>query len=108
MWLDGLCMAEPFYALRRDARAKAAPSRCREAVPPDCRAYVRSETVLHHAWDESRHSGGRSADGLLPHFLGRSIGWFAMGLVDVLDIFPAVIRAAESCSQPFRSLRIRC
>ncbi len=92
MWLDGLYMAEPFYlryALRSGDTA---------ALSDIINQFVRIERhtrddrtgLLYHAWDE-RHQQ-RWADSLTgrsPHFWGRAIGWYAMALVDVIELFPA-------------------
>ena len=45
--------------------------------------------LLYHGWDESREQ--RWSDpvtGKSPHFWSRSIGWYMMALVDVLDFVP--------------------
>jgi unsaturated rhamnogalacturonyl hydrolase len=91
MWLDGLFMAEPFYALY------ATRFNEREAYDDIVNQFVwvahhtrDSLTGLYyHGWDESREQ--RWADkttGCSPSFWGRSMGWYAMGLVDVIDILP--------------------
>jgi len=91
MWLDGLYMAEPFYATYAVAHQDTA------AYPDIIRQFrfVYNHTkdpntgLLFHAWDESRSQ--RWADpktGQSPHFWSRAIGWYMMALVDVLDILP--------------------
>ncbi len=45
--------------------------------------------LCYHAWDESRSQ--KWADpktGCSPNFWGRGMGWYAMALIDVLDILP--------------------
>lgn len=91
MWLDGLFMAEPFYAMY------ASTCGDRQAFDDIVNQFVyayrhtRDERtgLLTHAWDESRQQ--RWADlttGRSHHFWGRSLGWFGMALVDVLDFLP--------------------
>jgi rhamnogalacturonyl hydrolase YesR/lysophospholipase L1-like esterase len=91
MWLDGLFMAEPFYAMYASRYGD------REAFDDIVNQFVyayrhtRDEKtgLLTHAWDESRQQ--RWADpetGRSHHFWGRSLGWFGMALVDVLDFIP--------------------
>jgi unsaturated rhamnogalacturonyl hydrolase len=91
MWLDGLYMAEPFYA--------EYASMFNEPVAFDDIAnqflFVEKHTrdpntgLLYHAWDESRQQRWANPEsGQSPHFWGRAIGWYAMALVDVLDFFP--------------------
>jgi unsaturated rhamnogalacturonyl hydrolase len=92
MWLDGLYMAGPFLA--EYARAFAEPSLADEAVRQlllmDAHAFVPAQGLHRHAWDGARaQSWADHATGLSPQFWTRSIGWYAMALVDVLDALPA-------------------
>ena len=92
MWLDGLYMAQPFYAeyARQfnepaifDDVAKQFLLMARHARDP-------RTGLLYHGWDESRtQSWADSLTGLSPSFWGRAVGWYAMGLVDALDFIPA-------------------
>lgn len=91
MWLDGLYMAEPFYA--RYAVLFNEPGIFDDVVKQFTEIEVQTrDTVsglLYHAWDESKAQ--RWADprtGRSPHFWGRAIGWYMMGLVDVLEVLP--------------------
>ena len=46
--------------------------------------------MYYHAWDESRvEAWANKETGLSANFWSRSIGWFAIALVDVLDYLPA-------------------
>ena len=92
MWLDGVYMSSPFYAEYAamfnepeafDIIAKQAMLLWEHAKDP-------ATGLLYHAWDESH--GMKWADdvtGCSPNFWGRSIGWYIMALVDVLDYFPS-------------------
>ena len=45
--------------------------------------------LYHHAWDESKSQRwANPQDGTSPNFWGRSIGWWFMAMVDVLDYIP--------------------
>jgi unsaturated rhamnogalacturonyl hydrolase len=45
--------------------------------------------LCYHGWDESKkQQWANPVSGCSPCFWGRAMGWFAMGLVDVLDYFP--------------------
>lgn len=92
MWLDGLYMAEPFYA------EYAATFHEDTAFNDVARQFILIEKhtrdaktgLLYHGWDESKEQ--RWADPLTghsPNFWGRAMGWYGMGLVDALDQFPA-------------------
>jgi unsaturated rhamnogalacturonyl hydrolase len=91
MWLDGLYMAEPFYAEYAKMFHDDA------AFDDIAKQFILSEThtrdvktgLLYHGWDESKKQ--RWADpttGRSPNFWGRAMGWYGMALVDTLDYFP--------------------
>ncbi|MDR2804609.1 MAG: glycoside hydrolase family 88 protein [Dysgonamonadaceae bacterium] len=91
IWLDGLYMGSPFLA--EYAVTFNHPEWIDDVVNQFiiCAKYTYdSRTGLYyHAWDESREQ--RWADkttGQSPNFWGRSIGWWMMALVDVLDFVP--------------------
>ena len=45
--------------------------------------------LLYHGWDESKLQGwANPKTGLSPEFWSRSMGWYMMALVDVLDFIP--------------------
>jgi len=92
MWLDGLYMVEPFYA--QWAITSNHPEYYDDIVEQfvTMEKYTRDQKtgLLYHAWDESKLQ--RWADpvtGRSPEFWSRAMGWYAMALVDVLDILPA-------------------
>lgn len=92
MWLDGLYMAEPFYAEYAALVKDSAAFRdiTRQFVLMEQHARDASTGLLYHAWDESKEQ--RWADkitGQSPNFWGRAMGWYAMALVDALEYYPA-------------------
>jgi len=91
MWLDGLFMAQPFYTLYSAQRGDdtAFNDIARQFLLINKHARDPKSGLFFHGWDESRQQ--RWADpvtGCSPNLWGRSLGWFAMALVDVLDDFP--------------------
>jgi unsaturated rhamnogalacturonyl hydrolase len=91
MWLDGLYMAEPFYATYALEAGDSAGLNdvIRQFVLMEQGARDEKTGLLYHAWDESRtQRWADSATGHSPHFWGRAMGWYGMGLVDVLEILP--------------------
>jgi unsaturated rhamnogalacturonyl hydrolase len=92
MWLDGLYMAAPFYAryALRFGEPEAFDDISRQfllmvehARDPACGLYS-------HGWDEARRQLWANPDnGRSPCFWSRAMGWFAMALVDVLEVMPA-------------------
>ena len=92
MWLDGLYMAEPFYAqFAHDFNEPAAFDDVAKQFLLIARHARDPRTGLFfHGWDESHtQSWADSLTGLSPTFWGRAMGWYAMALVDALDFIPA-------------------
>jgi unsaturated rhamnogalacturonyl hydrolase len=95
MWLDGLYMAEPFYAeyamRHRDTAAMNDVARqfllvARHLRDPKTGLY-------YHAWDSvHRQPWADTATGLSQNFWGRAVGWYLMAAVDVLDYLPKTHR----------------
>jgi unsaturated rhamnogalacturonyl hydrolase len=91
MWLDGLYMAEPFYA---EYSLMTGNNQNFEDIVNQfvwMERYARDEKtgLLYHGWDESRQQKWANPQtGKSPEFWSRAMGWYIMGLVDVLDYFP--------------------
>jgi len=92
MWLDGIYMAGPFYA--RYGRAFDEPA----AYDDVARQILLAASHMHdprtglywHGWDAARTQIWANPEtGISPSFWGRALGWYAMALVDVLDVLPA-------------------
>ncbi len=116
MWLDGIYMADAFYAQYEHAFVIARSAGGDEAISEplgDCFAslavtpsrafddlahqiilieqHTRDQKtgLLYHAWDESnRQRWADPTTGCSPHFWGRAMGWYGMAIVDVLDFLP--------------------
>jgi unsaturated rhamnogalacturonyl hydrolase len=91
MWLDGLFMAEPFYA--RYASTFNEPESFDDIANQFI--WIARHTrdpktgLFYHGWDESRQQRWANLEtGCSPSFWARAMGWYMMGLVDVLDYFP--------------------
>ena len=92
MWLDGLYMAEPFYA--EYASTFNHPEAFKDIAYQFklIHQHVRdSKTgLLYHGWDESKQERwANKQTGLSSEFWGRAMGWYMMALVDTLPYFPA-------------------
>ena len=91
MWLDGLFMAEPFYAMYASLfeESDAFDDIAYQFITIAQHTRDQKTGLLYHGWDESRQqTWADSVTGCSPNFWGRAMGWYAMGLVDVLDYFP--------------------
>lgn len=91
MWLDGLYMAEPFYAEYAQLfhEDTAFNDIARQFILVEKHTRDPKTGLLYHGWDESREQ--KWADpktGTSPHFWARALGWYGMALVDALDYFP--------------------
>jgi unsaturated rhamnogalacturonyl hydrolase len=91
MWLDGLYMVEPFYA--EYAVVNKQPQDFNDIINQFVwmEKYSRDAKtgLLYHGWDESRlQRWANPKTGLSPEFWSRSMGWYMMALVDVLDYIP--------------------
>lgn len=91
MWLDGIYMASPFLA--EYAQKFNEPALYDEVafqvITMAKRSYDPKTGLYYHGWDESRQQ--RWADpqtGLSPNFWSRSMGWYMMAMVDVLEFLP--------------------
>jgi unsaturated rhamnogalacturonyl hydrolase len=91
MWLDGLYMAEPFYA--GYAALFGQPDSFNDVAEQirlaDKHTYDPKTGLFYHGWDESKSQPwANPITGTSSNFWGRAMGWYAMALVDVLDYFP--------------------
>jgi len=91
MWLDGLFMAEPFYS-EYSVMFKSAnyfDDIANQFLLIKKHLYDEKTGLYYHGWDESKiQKWADPIKGTSPNFWGRSLGWFMMALVDVLDSFP--------------------
>lgn len=92
MWLDGLYMAEPFYAEYTklfNPNGKDFDDIINQFVWMEKNARDAKTGLLYHGWDESRQQKWANPQtGNSPNFWSRALGWYAMALVDVLDYIP--------------------
>ncbi len=96
MWLDGLYMAQPFYAEYTARYVKDSLQReenYRDIVSQFTLVYDHTYDpatgLLRHAWDSSHQMFWCNPEtGQSAHAWGRALGWYAMALVDVAEILP--------------------
>ncbi len=91
MWLDGLYMAESFYAEYASEFHHEADfdDITKQFILMEQHARDPKTGLLYHGWDYSKKE--KWADpktGLSPNLWARADGWYAMALVDVLDYLP--------------------
>ena len=111
VWLDGLYMAQPFYAQYTDEFGSKAEE---DSLYADIAAQFRKAAehtfdpatgLFRHAWDESRSMfWADSGTGRSAHAWGRACGWYAMALVETLDWIPEKHPDREGLVEQFRYL----
>jgi len=91
VWLDGLYMGAPFYA--QYIKEFGVSSEFDDVTKQFLISYKHTKDtktgLLYHAWDETKEIFWCNKEtGLSKNFWGRSMGWFVMAIVDVLDYIP--------------------
>lgn len=91
VWLDGLYMGAPFFA--QYAITFNQPELLDDAILQfivcATHTYDDKTGLYYHAWDESHNQKwANKTTGQSPNFWGRSMGWWFMALVDILDYIP--------------------
>jgi unsaturated rhamnogalacturonyl hydrolase len=107
MWLDGLYMAEPFYAqYARDFGEKAIFDDVAKQFLLTAKHTRDSRTgLMYHAWDAAKaQPWANPTTGVSPNFWGRAMGWYLAGLVDALDYIPRDHRDRDALIRTFRSV----
>ena len=108
IWLDGLYMGSPFLA--RYGAEFNQPEWIDEAVKQFTICHKRTHDaktgLYHHAWDESKSQRwANKKTGHSPNFWGRSIGWWFMAMVDVLDYIPSAI--SKDWQKHYQSIKMK-
>jgi unsaturated rhamnogalacturonyl hydrolase len=98
MWLDGLFMASPFlaqYGITFGDKAAFADV-LNQISLINKKTYDPKTGLYYHGWDESKEQAwANKVTGCSPNFWSRSIGWYAVSLVDVLDYLPKETKGRE-------------
>ncbi len=92
MWLDGLYMASPFLAQYAAEMNEPAlfDDVANQIMTVAKHCYDAKTGLYYHGWDESRQQKwANPTTGTSPNFWSRSMGWYMMSMVDVLDFMPA-------------------
>ncbi|MEI6554814.1 MAG: glycoside hydrolase family 88 protein [Paludibacter sp.] len=91
MWLDGMYMASPYlaeYAYRFDEK-ELFDEVANQILTMAKHSYDLKTGLYYHGWDESRaQKWSNPQTGCSPNFWSRSMGWYMMAMVDVLDYLP--------------------
>ncbi|MDR3652954.1 MAG: glycoside hydrolase family 88 protein [Paludibacter sp.] len=91
MWLDGIYMASPYLAeyAYRFGEKELFDDVANQILTITKHTYDSKTGLYYHAWDESHEQKwSNPKTGTSPNFWSRSMGWYMMALVDVLDYLP--------------------
>ncbi|MCR9064688.1 MAG: glycoside hydrolase family 88 protein [Cytophagales bacterium] len=91
MWLDGLYMGAPFYTRYNVMYEQG--NKLDDIIHQfdEIEKHLKDQEtgLLYHGWDESKQMDWADKEtGRSPEFWLRSMGWYAMALVDVIEILP--------------------
>ena len=91
IWLDGLYMAQPFY-MQYEAEYNGCKN-CEDSYQQFLQVYGRMRDPLnglyYHAYDDSRQMFWcDKVTGLSENFWLRAMGWYAMALIDTMEVMP--------------------
>jgi len=100
IWLDGLYMAQPFYA-RYEKSFGDDPAVyddiVRQFVVIEQKTHDADTGLLYHAWDESALMAWSDPEtGRSPGFWSRAMGWYAMAIVDTMEYLPVKHEGRDS------------
>mgnify|MGYP002860595888 CR=1 FL=1 len=111
MWLDGIYMAQPFYAeyaaryLEGPEQAAAFEDIVRQMSLVADRTFDEATGLFRHAWDASHAQFWCDpATGQSAHAWGRAMGWYTMALVDVLPLIPEDTPGADRLQSLLRHI----
>lgn len=108
IWLDGLYMSQPFYMQYELAYNEG--KNCRDSYRQFLNVYnLMRDTrngLYYHAYDDSRESFWcDKVTGLSSNFWLRALGWYAMALVDTVEVMPdSMAEEREDLSRIYREL----
>lgn len=111
MWLDGLYMAQPFYAeytsryVPDSLKAEKFADIARHFIIVAEHTFDPVTGLYRHAWDASHKMFWCDpATGQSDHAWGRALGWYAMALVEVLPLLPEDTPGREEMLGIFRHI----
>ncbi|HEX7057104.1 MAG TPA: glycoside hydrolase family 88 protein [Bacilli bacterium] len=107
MWLDGLYMGGVFAVVFADCFGQT--NLYEEVLHQEklMRSHMKDHAtgLLYHAWDESRKAPWAHPEtGCSPEFWGRSVGWYAAAVADILEYVPKGARGRDELAEAFREL----
>lgn len=89
VWLDGIYMAQVFYALYQQETGGSVDDTLRQIETVRKRMYDPETGLYYHGYDASKKAFWANPEtGCSQSFWLRSIGWFSVALADLMEIVP--------------------
>lgn len=107
MWLDGIYMADVFSAeyAAKTGETKYFDEAVKQIVLIHQHTHDAKTGLYFHGWDETKsRPWADKTTGASPEFWGRAIGWYAMAMVDVMDVLPKEHAGREKVLPIFKDL----
>ncbi|RXJ02524.1 glycosyl hydrolase [Anaerobacillus alkaliphilus] len=89
IWMDGLYMGQPFYVqyIKEFETSKDYSDTFNQFRQTRQLLFDEKTQLYYHAYDESREMFWcNNETGLSPHVWARAVGWYAMALVDIMEL----------------------
>ena len=105
MWLDGLYMAEPFYAeyARTFGEKQSFDDVAKQFLLVARHTRDPRTGLMYHGWDAAKTQKWADPEtGLSKSFWGRAMGWYMLGAVETLDYIPQSHRDRNAIIQTLR------
>ena len=108
VWLDGLYMAQPFY-MQYELTFNEGKN-CHDSYQQFLTVYDKMRDLrnglYYHAYDDSRESFWcDKVTGLSDNFWLRALGWYAMALIDTMEVMPESLpKEKENLGRIYREL----
>ena len=105
VWLDGIYMSEVFYTRYVSERGNKDFSEIiRQFEGVFNHMYDKEKRLYYHGWDTSKKAfWADKKTGLSKNFWLRSIGWYTVGLIDVLDYMPDGTDGKDKLAEIFKT-----
>lgn len=109
VWLDGIYMGLPFYTMYANQTMNKAMARqyyddaVAQVRKTFKRTYDKKTGLWKHAWDEKHNMfWADKHTGQSQHTWSRAMGWFAMAMLEILDVLPQEYAPRREVLQMFR------
>lgn len=107
VWLDGLYMGQPFLVqyMKEFEENRDYSDTLNQFMNVRKFIYSEEKHLYYHAYDESREMFWcDKVTGLSPNVWGRAVGWFAMALIDILELLEGELVNSEPVKELLKEM----